>query len=98
MVLPFRHSGKVPLRHRQIAMQTDFPLFVVYPGPVFGWQVASVGGTQSHTFSDKHVAINYAKSWAEAHRPARVRVEDEHGRIEMEWTFEPYRRPGDPDA
>jgi hypothetical protein len=79
-------------------MHPDSPLFVVYPGPIFGWQVASVGSTQSHTFSDKHVAINYAKSWAEAHRPARVRVEDAQGRIEAEWTFEPYRPPGTPDT
>lgn len=79
-------------------MQQDVPLFIVYPGPVFGWLVASLGSTQSHTFSDKHVAINYAKSWAEANRPSRVRVEDAQGRIEAEWTFEPYRRPDEPDA
>lgn len=79
-------------------MHPDVPLFVVYPGPVFGWMVASVGTTQSHTFSDKHVAINYAKSWAEAHRPARVRVETPDGSVEAEWSFEPYRREADGGA
>lgn len=72
-------------------MEQDVPLFIVYPGPVFGWMVYSVGGTQSHPFSDKNVAINYAKSWAEANRPAKVRVEDANGRTEAEWMFDPYR-------
>ncbi len=74
-------------------MQQDIPLFIVYPGPVFGWAVSFVGGTQSQTFSDKDIAINYARSWAEAHRPARVRVESKDGRIEAEWVYEPYRKP-----
>ena len=48
----------------------EIPLFVVYPGPVFGWAVACKGGTQTHFFSEKKVAITYARSWAEANRPA----------------------------
>jgi len=69
----------------------DNPLFVVYPGPVYGWSVVCVGSTQSHLFSEKAVALSYAKSWAEANRPARVRVETSDGKIEAEWVYEPYR-------
>jgi hypothetical protein len=70
----------------------EIPLFIVYPGPVFGWAVACKGGTQSHFFSDKKVAITYARSWAEAYRPARVRVETAEGKVEVEWLYEPYRK------
>jgi hypothetical protein len=70
----------------------EIPLFVVYPGPVLGWAVACKGGTQSHFFSEKQVAITYARSWAEANRPARVRVETADGTIESEWAYEPYRK------
>ena len=70
----------------------EIPVFIVYPGPVFGWAVACRGGTQSHFFSDKKVAITYARSWAEANRPARVRVEGKEGKIEEEWWYEPYRK------
>jgi hypothetical protein len=35
----------------------EIPLLIVYPGPVFGWAVACKGGTQSHFFSDRTVAI-----------------------------------------
>ncbi len=68
----------------------EIPLFVIYPGRVFGWAVACKGGTQSHFFSDKKVAIIYARSWAEANRPARVRVENKDGKVEAEWLYEPY--------
>jgi hypothetical protein len=51
-----------------------------------------MGSTQSHFFSEKKVAVSYAKSWAEANRPARVRLESREGRIEAEWIFEPYRK------
>jgi hypothetical protein len=68
----------------------EVPVFVVYPGPVWGWAVACRGGTQSHTFTDKNLAINYAKSWAEANRPSMVRVETPEGRIESEWEFAPF--------
>jgi hypothetical protein len=70
----------------------EIPLFIVYPGPVFGWAVACEGNTQSHFFSDKRVAITYARSWAEANRPARVRVETAEGKIEAEWLYEPYQK------
>ena len=70
----------------------EIPVFVVYPGPVFGWAVACKGGTQSHFFSDKKVAITYARSWAEANRPARVRVESKEGKVEAEWLYEPDRK------
>lgn len=73
-------------------MRESPPIFVVHPGPVYGWAVSCRGGTQSHFFSDKAVAINYARSWAEAVRPARVRVETGDGRIEREWVYEPFRR------
>jgi hypothetical protein len=73
-------------------MQSEIPLFIVYPGPVFGWAVSYMGSTQSQTFSEKEIAINYAKSWAEANRPSRVRVETKEGRIEAEWTYEPFRK------
>lgn len=69
----------------------EIPLFVVHPGPVLGWAVSCTGGAQSYFFSDKHVAVSYAKSWAEANRPARVRVETRDGKIEAEWTYEPFR-------
>jgi Uncharacterized protein conserved in bacteria (DUF2188) len=70
----------------------EIPVFIVYPVPVFGWAVACRGGTQSHFFSDKKVAITYARSWAEANRPARVRVESKEGKVEAEWLYEPYRK------
>jgi hypothetical protein len=35
--------------------------------------------------------VSYAKSWAEANRPAKVRVESPDGRLEAEWVFEPYK-------
>jgi hypothetical protein len=70
----------------------EIAVFIVYPGPVFGWAVACKGGTQSHFFSDKKVAITYARSWAEANRPARVRVESKEGKLEAEWLYEPYRK------
>jgi hypothetical protein len=70
----------------------EIPVFIVYPGPVFGWAVACRGSTQSHFFSDKKVAITYARSWAEANRPARVRVESKEGKLEAEWLYEPYRK------
>jgi len=70
----------------------EIPVFIVYPGPVFGWAVACKGGTQSHFFSDKKAAITYARSWAEANRPARVRVESKEGKVEAEWLYEPYRK------
>jgi hypothetical protein len=72
------------------ARMEEVPVFVVYPGPVWGWAVACRGGTQSHTFTDKTLAINYAKSWAEANRPSMVRVETPEGRIEAEWEFAPF--------
>jgi hypothetical protein len=67
------------------------PVFVVYPGPVWGWAVACGGSTQSHMFTDKTLAINYARSWAEANRPSLVRVESPDGRIEAEWKYSPYK-------
>ena len=70
----------------------EIPVVIVPPGPVFGWAVACKGGTQSHFFSDKKVAITYARSWAEANRPARVRVESKEGKIEAEWLYEPFRK------
>ena len=70
----------------------EIPLFIVHPGSAFGWAVACKGGTQSHFFSDKKIAITYARSWAEANRPARVRVETAEGRVEAEWLYEPYRK------
>jgi hypothetical protein len=69
----------------------DIPLFVVYPGPVYGWAVTCQGSTQSHFFSEKAVAVSYAKSWAEANRPSRVRVETATGAIESEWVYEPFK-------
>jgi hypothetical protein len=68
----------------------EVPIFVVYPGPQWGWAVACRGATQSHTFTDKHVAISYAKSWAEANRPSVVRVESPDGGLEAEWEYSPY--------
>ena len=50
------------------------------------------GSTQNHFFSDKKVAVSYARSWAEANRPARVRVETREGRTEAEWVYEPFAR------
>jgi hypothetical protein len=70
----------------------ETPIFIVYPGPVYGWAVSCKGSTQSHFFSDKTVAVNYAKSWAEANRPSRVRIETAEGRIESEWVYEPFRK------
>jgi hypothetical protein len=75
-------------------MENDEPVFVVYPGPMWGWAVACKGGTQSKIFSDKAVAINYAKSWAEANRPSRVQVETPEGRVESEWGFGPFAGEG----
>ena len=72
----------------------ETPLFVVYPGPVYGWAVGCIGSTQSHFFSEKDLAVSYAKSWAEANRPARVRLETREGRIEAEWVYEPFRQHG----
>jgi len=69
----------------------ETPLFVVYPGPVHGWAVSCMGGTQSHYFSDKSLALNYAKSWAEANRPSRVRVETSEGSVEAEWVYASFR-------
>jgi hypothetical protein len=68
------------------------PIFVVYPGPVYGWAVRCRGSTQSHFFSDKTVAVSYAKSWAEANRPSRVRLQTAEGQVVSEWVFEPFRR------
>jgi hypothetical protein len=70
----------------------ETPIFVVYPGPVYGWAVSCRGSTQSHFFTDKTVAVSYAKSWAEANRPARVRLQTAEGRVVSEWVFEPFRR------
>ncbi|MCX7891061.1 MAG: DUF2188 domain-containing protein [Burkholderiales bacterium] len=70
------------------------PVFVVYPGPIWGWAVACKGGTQSHVFTDKSVAINYAKSWAEANRPSRVQVETREGAVEDQWEFGPFAGNG----
>ena len=70
----------------------ETPVFVVYPGPVYGWAVTARGSTQNHFFSDKKVAVSYARSWAEANRPARVRLENCDGRIEAEWFYAPYAR------
>jgi hypothetical protein len=75
---------------RSKARMEDVPVFVVYPGPMWGWAVACRGGTQSHTFTDKNLAINYAKSWAEANRPSVVRVETPEGRIEAQWEYAPF--------
>ena len=68
----------------------EIPIFIVYPGPVYGWAVTAMGSTQSHFFSEKKVAVSYARSWAEANRPARVRVETREGRIEAEWVYDPF--------
>jgi hypothetical protein len=68
----------------------EVPVFVVYPGPLWGWAVACRGATQSHTFTDKHLAISYAKSWAEANRPSIVRVESHEGDVEAEWAYTPF--------
>ncbi len=70
----------------------ETPVFVVCPGPVYGWAVTARGSTQNHLFSDKKVAVSYARSWAEANRPARVRLENRDGRIEAEWFYAPYAR------
>jgi hypothetical protein len=47
---------------------------------------------RNHFFSDKKVAASYARSWAEANRPARVRIETREGQIEAEWVYEPFNR------
>jgi hypothetical protein len=73
-------------------LTSDAPLFIVYPGPVYGWAVTCVGSTQAQAFSNKDIAVHYARSWAEANRPARVRVETREGKIETEWNYEPFRR------
>jgi hypothetical protein len=69
----------------------ETPLFVVSPAPMYGWAVTCKGGSQTYFFSDKHIALNYAKSWAEANRPARARVQTQHGEIEAEWVYEALR-------
>ena len=74
----------------------ETPTFIVYPGPVYGWAVTAMGSTQSHFFSEKKVAVSYARSWAEANRPARVRVETREGQIEAEWVYEPFVSPMKP--
>jgi hypothetical protein len=48
--------------------------------------------SRNHFFSDKKVAVSCARSWAEANRPARVRVETREGEIEAEWVYEPFAR------
>lgn len=70
----------------------EIPLFIVYPGPVFGWAVACKGSAQRPFFSDKKVAITDARSCAGANRPARVRVETKADKIPAEWLYEPYRK------
>jgi hypothetical protein len=70
----------------------ETPIFVVYPGPVYGWAVTARGSTQNHFFSDKKVAVSYARSWAEANRPAKARLATREGRIEAEWVYESFAR------
>jgi hypothetical protein len=70
----------------------ETPIFVVSPGPVSGWAVTARGSTQNHFFSDKKVAVSYARSWAEANRPAKARLATREGRIEAEWVYESFAR------
>ena len=66
----------------------------VCPMGRFPLHTALVNGppVRNHFFSDKKVAVSYARSWGEANRPAKVRLATREGRIEAEWVYEPFAR------
>lgn len=70
----------------QIRTPRDTLVFV-QPSIEQRWEVLLEGRVKSHHFSDRSLALNYAKIWASVNRPSKVRVSGPGGVVEHEWLF-----------
>jgi hypothetical protein len=64
--------------------------FSVSPDANAFWRVARDGSDEVHTFADRHLALNYARAWAEANGPSRVVVRAADGTTEAQWEYPAY--------
>ena len=63
----------------------DHTALVVEPGPWSGWLVRREHARDGIPFTTKTVAVDYARSMAEALAPARVRVRNRNGGTDLDW-------------
>ncbi len=64
---------------------TALVALVVEPGPWSGWLVRREDRGDGIPFTTKTVAVDYARSMAEALAPARVRVRTRNGGTDLDW-------------
>jgi hypothetical protein len=62
-------------------------LIFVQPGVQQRWEVLLEGGVKPQHFSDRSLALNYAKIWASVNRPSKIQVNGPTGNLEHEWVF-----------
>jgi len=56
----------------------------------YGWVVYAGGRPEERQFFiGKSLALTYAQLWAEANRPSRLQLLDQHGAVDREWSYEP---------
>jgi hypothetical protein len=65
----------------------QYTIVNLQPGREYGWEVVLEGSAHSHFFADRSLALTYAKAWAAANRPSKVRVTSGGEGLEHEWTF-----------
>lgn len=63
----------------------DHTALVVEPGPWSGWLVRREDRRVGIPFTTRAVAVDYARSMAEALAPARVRVRHRNGGSDLDW-------------
>jgi hypothetical protein len=67
------------------------PVFVVYPGALWGWEVVREGEDRPVVFEERAAALSHAWKLARACAPAVVRIENWYAAVQAEWRV-PARR------
>jgi len=70
-----------------LATKSKHTLVLVQPGVQRRWEVLLEGYVKSPQFSDRCLALSYAKMWASVNRPSKIRVSNLAGNVEHEWEF-----------
>jgi hypothetical protein len=70
-------------------MATERTVYWVQPAKNGDWRVQKQGGTRaSGTFAKKSEAISFAKAQAKKAGLGQVRIQNEEGRIQQEFTYD----------
>jgi hypothetical protein len=63
--------------------------FRVESAEPYGWVVYLEGTRRAHFFVGRSIAVTFAKLFAQALAPSRVRLVDLSGRVTEEWAYPP---------